>query len=195
MAAWSTPSITSLGGTPAYAASCTAGSIFYELGGRNTNCNCNPIGSTTTTTTTTTLPGASTTTTTLPPVTGTVVRYKLLQGGCGSTAVFPGTAVLRNGSCSAAATGNDGSCPSGFTASNTPTNVCVCVSPTNTNLFCRAEVRVYQGGSNCSGNVTRFRGPVQRGAGCLPLPPVSCQAGGNIFVSVGVTCSVERECV
>jgi len=38
VAAWSVPSITSLGGTPVYAAVCTSPVFSYEAGGRNTSC-------------------------------------------------------------------------------------------------------------------------------------------------------------
>src|SRR5687767_10858920 len=40
VAVWTTPSIKSIGGTPAYAAVCTSGSQNYALGSRNTSCNC-----------------------------------------------------------------------------------------------------------------------------------------------------------
>lgn len=38
VAAWSTPSITSIGGTPVYAAACTSPVFYYEAGSRNTDC-------------------------------------------------------------------------------------------------------------------------------------------------------------
>lgn len=40
VAAWSAPSITSLGGTPVYAANCTGPVLTYFLGERNTSCDC-----------------------------------------------------------------------------------------------------------------------------------------------------------
>jgi hypothetical protein len=44
VAAWSTPSISALGGTPAYASSCTAGFTTYVLNVRNTDCGPCPNG-------------------------------------------------------------------------------------------------------------------------------------------------------
>lgn len=38
--AWSSPSITSIGMTPAYAAVCTGGTVPFYLGYRNTSCSC-----------------------------------------------------------------------------------------------------------------------------------------------------------
>ena len=40
VAAWSAPSITSMGGTPVYAGACTGGKTTTKIGGRNTNCSC-----------------------------------------------------------------------------------------------------------------------------------------------------------
>ena len=40
VAAWSAPSITSMGGTPVYAGACTGGKTTTKIGGRNTNCAC-----------------------------------------------------------------------------------------------------------------------------------------------------------
>ncbi len=171
VAVWTSPSITSLGGTPAYAAMCTAGFTSYELGTTNTSCNCNPNAGT---------PGPK------------VANYKPLDSTrCGTGPTFPGTFSLRKGSCGGAAVTNSGACPPGYGGTD---NAGICVQPTNSSLFCRTEVRVYTGGA-CSTGFTQYFGAIGTGTAFLPLPGIPCQSEGNIFYSVFVRCSVERECL
>lgn len=83
VAAWSVPSITSLGGTPAYAAVCTVGFTTYNLNVRNTDCG---------------------------PCAGDAVRYKpWTTNQCPTDNYSPG-AALASKRCGGP-TGGDGVCP------------------------------------------------------------------------------------
>jgi len=169
-AVWTVPSITSLGGTPAYASVCTSGAISYEVGYTNTSCNCNPD-----------VAGPS-----------KVAGYKPLNGRCGVGPSFPGTAVLKIGSCAGADVPNSGECPTGYGGA---AGVCVKPDAAHQNLFCRTEVHVTDG--NCGPDLNVYFGAIAPpGAQAfLALPGVPCQGQGNIFLSVFVKCSIEEECL
>ena len=81
VAAWSAPSITTLGFTPAYAQTCTPPITTYEIGTRNTDC------------------GGC----------GDFLRWKPLGSACGGIP-FPGVNELREDSCAGAIIGNSGEC-------------------------------------------------------------------------------------
>ena len=168
VAVWSVPNITSLGATPAYASVCTSGFTDYELGSRNTSCNCGD------------------------PQGDKYVRFKELGTPCaGGGNTFPGSAALTNGP-GGAAINDAGKCPQN--PSDPGDNAGVTATPTNPNLFCKTVVRVYQGGS-CGNTFQDFSGPVVKGPGFYPLPKVVCQGGANIFISVIIRCSIEEECL
>src|SRR5215213_10606560 len=87
VAVWTVPSITSLGGTPAYASVCTSGFTDYSLGSRNTSCNCGD------------------------PQATKYVRFKELGTPCaGDGNAFPGTARLSDGP-GGPAINDAGTCP------------------------------------------------------------------------------------
>lgn len=171
VAVWSSPSITSIGGTPAYADMCTAGHQDYALGSRNTDCSCGKPNT----------------------ATGKVVRYKDLGTPCAGDGnlVFPGVATLTDG-YNGSKIKDSGTCPNNLEDPND--NAGVTASPTNANLYCRTIVRIWQGGS-CSNTFQEYPGPVEQGPGFYPLPAISCTAAGNIFISVLLRCSVEPECL
>ena len=170
VAVWSSPSITSIGGTPAYADMCTAGHQDYALGSRNTDCSCGKPNT----------------------ATGKLVRYKDLHTPCaGDGSAFPGTWALTDGP-GGTPVGNNGTCPKN--PEDGDQNAGISASPTNTNLYCKSVVRLWQGGS-CGNTFQEFVGPVVQGTGFYPLPGISCTSNGNIFISVLLRCSVEPECL
>lgn len=178
VAVWTVPSVTSLGGTPAYAATCTTGFVQYEGGITNTGCICDD----------TTGAGRP-----------KVASYHSLQQTTNSRCLganFPGTIIVKSSSCAgteAVATGN-GLCPPGYGAENA--GVCVTPDATHQNLYCRLLVYTTDNGGACGTNPTSI-GPVEFvGTGkWFELPGVPCQGNGNIFLGVALRCSVEAECL
>lgn len=166
VAVWSSPSITSIGGTPAYAAVCTKGFTNYALGSRNTSCSCGD------------------------PQVQKYADFKPLGTPCaGDGSTFTGSAYLSVGP-GGPAIPESGECPqvAGGNAGVTVTSL------PNPNLYCRTVVRIWQGGS-CGGSYTEVVGPIFQGPTFYPLPGVPCQGGGNIFISVILRCSLQQGCL
>lgn len=162
-AAWSAPNITTLGFTPAYAQVCTQPLLEFEVSNRNTACNCgsNP---------------------------NKRVSYKEFGTACAGTA-YPGTAVLRSGTCAGPLIGNSGECPQGFGG-----NAGVCVSAPPAGTTCKIRVIVQQG--NCTGTpIAVVISDAFSGPGFVDMPAAPCQGSGNVFVRVQIVCSVDPDCL
>lgn len=178
-AAWAVPNITSMGGTPAYADSCTAGSTLFPICQTNTSCSCESTEA---------FKAGG-----VDYAIGTkVLDYKPCKNTACVGPTFDGSATInvdQSGTCAA------GSNPEGASTVDGTANVTV--KPKNTSLFCRGVVRIYAGGQ-CSGANTQFNGEIKQGNSTLFLPLIPCSAagtGGNIFLSVFVECSSEKECL
>lgn len=168
-AVWTVPSITSLGGTPAYADTCTSGFTNYALGSRNTACNCGN------------------------PPNDKFISYKELGTPCaGDGNALPAgfTAYLAQSAGGSPIT-DSGTCPVRPPNANTGAGVQANVP---SGLFCKTVVRIYQGGQ-CGNVFDEFVGPILSGPGFYPLPDAPCQGGGNVFISVILRCSREEECL
>lgn len=168
-AAWSAPNIKTLGFTPAYAQVCTVPIQFFEVGNRNTACNCDPDAGT---------PGDK------------VANYKEIQNSCRPFNMFPASAILRNGSCAGTAVGDSGDCPPGYDSGD----VGLCVGANGSGLFCVARVQVTEG--QC-GNVRdeRFSAIFPPAGGFEFMPGVECQGGGNLFLQIDMVCSTDPFCL
>lgn len=183
-AAWAAPDITSMGGTPAYAASCTAGSTLFSLCTNNSSCSCTS--------------DAGFTANGVAYAAGQdTISYKPCDpannGSRCPGPTFPGNLSFNFG--------NSGACAVGSSANGNGTagTAAVVVTPTDSTLFCKAVVRVYDG-SACTTNYNEYSGPVPSspGAASLLLPQIPCASGGgggNKFISYLVECSTERECL
>lgn len=171
VAAWSAPSITSLGGSPVYAGICTQPILNYEIGSRNTSCNCEDA------------------------MGNKFVNYKELGTPCGVSSP-PASVYMSHGPCGAAMD-DSGTCPPGTTQQGNGAvgDAYVCIGANTSNLFCRAKVTVERG--NCSGDIkaTAFSGAVGPTGGSAPMPKVACPGGGNLFVRITLQCSVDPDCV
>lgn len=176
VAAWSAPSITSLGGSPVYAGVCTQPIFDYEVGSRNTSCDCESG-------------------------TQKYINYKLLKDPCGGGSTPPVTVVLKHGGCGGSNVGNNGTCAPGTTkqGSGTAGDTYVCIGSNTSGLFCRVKVTVELG--NCSGSVvaTAFSGSVGPAGGSSPMPAVECTGAAltssNLFVRTTLQCSIDPDCV
>lgn len=166
VAAWSVPSITSLGGTPVYAAVCTVGFDTYVLNVRNTDCG-----------------GCSDS-----------VRVKdWSTSQCQTDNYAPG-ASLANGACAgtpgAMPIPNPGVCPSPGTG-----GVCVGGVPTGQTCKLRLVIQKNNCGgteirsSLSSAFTTGGFIPLPGGADCRPGD------GGNLFSRIEIVCSRQSQCL
>lgn len=182
--AWSSPSITSIGMTPAYAAACTGQKVSWFIGSRNTSCDCEE--------------GEN-----------TYVNYKQLQGDCGPLEMLPpsnsgvpttwtppgsGRSITMNWP-------DNGNCPPGTTKKGTaaPGTATVVISPLDGGgelSFCSIRVEVTRG--QCDNVVDVKHGLtdwVDEGGGTVDMPKIECQGGGNIFTNVYLQCSEDESCL
>jgi hypothetical protein len=166
VAAWSVPSITSAGGTPAYAAVCTVGFDTYVLNVRNTDCGgCD--GS---------------------------VRIKDWSTSQCQTDNYPPGASLANGACAGTANAlpipNPGVCPLPGTG-----GVCVNGVPLGETCKLRLVLQQNNcGGTEIRSSVSAsFFGPgfipLPGGTDCVPGD------GGNLFSRIEILCSTQAQCL
>ncbi len=195
VAAWTAPSITSLGGTPVYAANCTGPVLTYFLGERNTACDCTNG-------------------------TNDVVSLKWPEtDDCGETQYYSyypqGGGSRRTGDVQGPRDiyftfGNDGDCPPGTetksgqqvgTASVTITApLAPPIGPGP--AFCVIEVLVYSGNSCGAGALrgsatTGIVGSTQK---TLGMPVVTCGSStdpwpSNLFMRLNLKCSDDDACL
>jgi hypothetical protein len=172
VAVWSTPSITSIGGTPAYAQVCTDPVLRYRAGATNTSCSCEGNSNSNI----------------------KYIDYKPLGSACATdpNPVSPISVVVnadQNGSCA------PGSNPQGANSTNGTASVTIGSNPNS--LYCVLEVQVTQG--NCGGTVlaTVTTGVVPPTGGTTAMPLVACGSGfqGNLFVNARLKCSTDPGCL
>lgn len=194
--AWSSPSITSIGMTPAYAAACTGQKVSWFIGSRNTSCDCEVVV------------GGETV--------ATYVQYKQLQSDCGPLEMLPPTNAgvptrwdpPNSGRYIEMNWPDSGNCPpedaDGQTVTKKGTgedgSATVYISPLDTSegelSFCSIRVEVTRG--QCDNIVDVKYGVtdwVGEGGGTVKMPAVECQGGGNIFTNVYLQCSEDESCL
>ncbi len=189
VAAWSTPSITSLGGTPVYAAQCTGPITNYFLGQRNTSCDCN---------------GFSISGDTSSPV-YKFVQYKWpFTGDCGQTVYdsnpsAPGTQPA-GPRVPTFNFGNNGECPPDTWKGNSPPpNGIAAVTIPGGSDWCVITVKVLL--NNCGSSVlaTATTGLVGGTAKTVAMPRVLCASTGptpsSIFLQMFLTCAEDDACL
>ncbi len=197
VAAWTAPSITSLGGTPVYAANCTGPVIPYFLGERNTSCDCSN--------------GTNDTVSLKWPYTD----------DCGETNVYYTTYPKNQNSMETAGDtqgprnitfnfGNNGSCPVGSETKSGQVvgDAAVTISaplpaPAGPGpKYCVIEVLVYSGNSCGLGTLrgSATTGIVGTTAKTLDMPSVTCGSStdpwpSNLFMRLNLKCSDDDACL
>lgn len=172
VAVWSTPSITSIGGTPVYAAACTGTTARYDVGYSQTSCNCDNNGVSS-------------------------IKYTPITSQCGGTAVPLGyAATITDGS--GTPLGASGSCAPGTVQNgNNNAGTAHATLTVPSGQFCKLEVFATVG--NCGtviANTTVSTGIVTGPAtSSVALPPVSCSGGGNVFFQAVLVCSNDIGCI
>lgn len=182
VAVWSTPSISSMGGTPVYAANCSATVLRFGIGTRNTSCDCE-IGRI------------------------KFVGFKELNGGpCeGDLTGGPSVVLQKTVNGMLVGIGNDGDCAKGTvkTGPKTPGSAVATIGPNGDDLFCQLEIRVTRGRcptleSDVLAVVTSC--VVDSEGGTVDIPKVQCTGNSlatasNIFLDVGLLCSTDFDCL
>lgn len=180
--AWSSPSISSLGGTPAYAAVCTGGSTKWFIGSRNTDCGGCQSGGT------------------------SYVRYKQLQGDCGSETFLPPADIKKVPTVWTPPGSNrtvtmnwtdSGNC-SPEIGGDARVTISAPLDPNADTLeYCVIRIEITTG--QC-GNVTGSRAlvtdSVPLGGGIVDMPLVSCTGLPNkTFTSAYLVCADDPACL
>ena len=172
VAVWSSPSITSIGGTPAYAYMCTGGKTSHFLGQRNTSCDCyGPY----------------------PGGTGKYVQYKWpATSDCGTpTGILPVSVSFNFG--------NNGECAPTTYKQSAEGDAAVTLGSNGSGLSCKIHIDVVS--SSCGTTVlgsadTAIIGP---GGGTAPMPAIACASGAgwpsNIFLKVYLECAADEACI
>ena len=176
--AWSSPSVTSIGMTPAYAETCTGGSQRYFLGGRNTSCNCVGVGTYGTT------------------ADVTYVNYDNPKFECDDERiVVPPRPVTHN-------IDENGECPRGTTANNSTNQASATIAAADPGelQYCKITIEVWHKNFCLDGTFITSAGSGIVGAegGTVYLPAVSCASfttSSDIFFKMFLECAVDEACL
>lgn len=183
--AWSSPSITSIGMTPAYAATCTGGTTRYFLGGRNTSCNCDGTGGDNN--------GSAT-------ITGAkYVKYINPKFECDDERIsttLPRVLthnLTESGVCPKGTSGNPG---------NNDAYVSIGARSPGGLEFCVITVEIWYKNFCLDGEyiTTATSGIVGAGGGTVYMPAVNCASfpsvvASNIFIKVFLECAADEACL
>lgn len=176
--AWTSPSISSLGGTPAYAAVCTGGYEDFVIDYRNTACNC---GS---------------------PPNEKLVSYKdpYNTQQCPVANNAPRQVTFHQGNLATSPLlTNSGSCPPTTPGGPGAYAWIQDKDAPNDYQFCRLKVESVEGNCSTGSLVVKeyaYSDIVPKDANqFVPMPNVSCKADGNIFLRISLECANEIECL
>ena len=165
-AVWTVPSITSLGGTPAYAETCTGGTVEFQAGTTNTSCSCgsNP---------------------------NKYVSYKPLsktacQGDPRPTSFIVDLTLGATNSL----VQNSGECPA------PDGNVFARISGSNKFCVVKVVIHQGNDCGTTPIGPPVYSAIAPPGATTyVAMPQAPCQGAGNVFTSVGLVCATDEACL